>query len=466
MVPNVLNRKRKSFRFVYYVADKTDFLGTVKKGWELDIKGCNMFKVINRLRYLKKSMNDLNWENGNLFDKVVDLKQQLKEVQGRMVADPFNQDIKKEVVEIHSYYTDAVKDELKLLHQTAKIKWLKEGDRNSTFFHSILKSRKNKDRVESICGEDGKRFEGKSGKFKYHYGCKELGRTYMCFADDLLILCNGDKDSIRVVKKVLNELSEVSGLLFNLNKSTIFFGSVNKGLKRELMQILPFKLGSPSMKYLRVPLIAKKLGVKDCKSLVDNMEKRINCWRNKMLSYTGRIELIASVLSSMHQYWASVYILPSAIIKDLDKLFKKFLWNSRNSAKGKARVTWNLICRPKDQGGLGPIRDIIPKSLLLEARFKGNKFVQKRIINGKWDWPKEWGVIYTILNQINVSYLKNNDDKVVWISNDDKEAKFSTKVAWLSLKENWPKVKWRLINVKGKWLGGWCMVLGIERCAR
>nr|GEV45082.1 hypothetical protein [Tanacetum cinerariifolium] len=164
-----------------------------------------------------------------------------------------------------------------------------------------------------------------SGKFKYHYGCKELKLTHMCFIDDLLILCNDDKESIGVVNKVLNEFSEVSGLLPNLNKSTIFFRSVNEGLKRELLQILPFKLGILLMKYLGVPLVAKKLGM---------------------------IQLIASILSSMHQYYASVYILPSAVVKDLDKLFKKFLWNSGDSVKGKARVAWNLICRPKDHGGL------------------------------------------------------------------------------------------------------------------
>ncbi|GJX57973.1 RNA-directed DNA polymerase, eukaryota, reverse transcriptase zinc-binding domain protein [Tanacetum coccineum] len=64
----------------------------------------------------------------------------------------------------------------------------------------------------------------------------------------------GSSNSIGVIKKVLNEFSEVSGLIPNLNKSTIFFGSVNESLKRELLQILPFKPGSLPMKYLGVPL--------------------------------------------------------------------------------------------------------------------------------------------------------------------------------------------------------------------
>ncbi|GKC12197.1 hypothetical protein Tco_1008979 [Tanacetum coccineum] len=164
--------------------------------------------------------------------------------------------------------------------------------------------------------------------------------THLCFVDDLLILCNGDKESLGVIKKVLNEFSSVSGSIPNLIKSSIFFGSINEGLKRELLKIIPFNLGSLPMIYLGVPLIAKKLSVKDCKCLVDNVEKRINCWRNKQLSYADRIQLIVVVLCSMYQYWASLYILPLAVVKDLDKLFKRFLWISSDSAKGKARVKW------------------------------------------------------------------------------------------------------------------------------
>ncbi|GKG45644.1 hypothetical protein Tco_0498090, partial [Tanacetum coccineum] len=60
----------------------------------------------------------------------------------------------------------------------------------------------------------------------------------------------------------------------------------------------------------------------------------------------------------MQIYWASVYLLPNSMVKDLDKLFKRFPWNSGDTAIGKARVAWKIVCRPKNQGGLGikPLR--------------------------------------------------------------------------------------------------------------
>nr|GEW97875.1 RNA-directed DNA polymerase, eukaryota, reverse transcriptase zinc-binding domain protein [Tanacetum cinerariifolium] len=57
-------------------------------------------------------------------------------------------------------YLVASNDELKLLQQKSKIKWLSESDQNTAYFHGILKSRKHKARIESICDEKGVIFNG------------------------------------------------------------------------------------------------------------------------------------------------------------------------------------------------------------------------------------------------------------------------------------------------------------------
>ncbi|GJR57126.1 RNA-directed DNA polymerase, eukaryota, reverse transcriptase zinc-binding domain protein [Tanacetum coccineum] len=139
-------------------------------------------------------------------------------------------------------------------------------------------------------------------------------------------LCKGNKESIKVIKKSLDEFSQVSGLIPNLSKSIIFFGSINERDKIDLLQVLPFKCGKLPIRYLGVPLLAKKLG--------------------KDSTYCFCSFLYAAIL-------ASVYLLLTAVIHDLEKLFKKFRWNAGDSAKGKARVSWKVVCKPKEQGGLG-----------------------------------------------------------------------------------------------------------------
>ncbi|KAK4383213.1 hypothetical protein Sango_2797500 [Sesamum angolense] len=71
----------------------------------------------------------------------------------------------------------------------------------------------------------------------------------------------------------------------------------------------------------------------------------------------GRLQLLKSVLSTLHTYWASVFILPKGVLKILEKKMRKFLLQGP-SGRGNAKVAWEQICKPKEEGGLG-IRSLI-----------------------------------------------------------------------------------------------------------
>nr|GEV46804.1 RNA-directed DNA polymerase, eukaryota, reverse transcriptase zinc-binding domain protein [Tanacetum cinerariifolium] len=149
------------------------------------------------------------------------------------------------------------------------------------------------------------------------------------------------------VCKAVNEFFSKGKLLGELNatlitlvpKSTIFYGSMDRSTIDSILQILPSKRGKLPVRYLGVPLVSKKIGVKDCKGLIDKVKSRIQDWKNKILSYAERTQLIASVLSSIQVYWASMFKLPKLVTNDIEKLFKGFLWNSELQ-RGKAKVAW------------------------------------------------------------------------------------------------------------------------------
>ncbi|GJR19345.1 hypothetical protein Tco_0967872 [Tanacetum coccineum] len=110
------------------------------------------------------------------------------------------------------------------------------------------------------------------------------------------------------------------------------------------------------MKYLGVLLISKRLGTSDCKALLDKIKKKVNHWRNKYLSYAGKL-LIASVLEAIQMYWCNMFLLPKTMVKEINIVLKNFLWNHDDISKGSAKVTWKNICKPKQYGGLG-LKDI------------------------------------------------------------------------------------------------------------
>ena len=47
---------------------------------------------------------------------------------------------------------------------------------------------------------------------------------------------------------------------------------------------------------------------------------------------------------------SSVFLLPKAVIKEINKLLKGFLWNQDEVAIGKVKVAWKYVCRSKRRG--------------------------------------------------------------------------------------------------------------------
>jgi hypothetical protein len=98
----------------------------------------------------------------------------------------------------------------------------------------------------------------------------------------------------------------------------------------------------------------------------EHFEKRLNSWKGKHLSIRGKLTLINSVLSSLPMYMMFFFAIPRGVLKKLDYFQSRFFW--QQEAKQKYRLAkWNIMCQPKDQGGLG-IRDLdIQNTLLLST---------------------------------------------------------------------------------------------------
>ncbi|GJZ70110.1 RNA-directed DNA polymerase, eukaryota, reverse transcriptase zinc-binding domain protein, partial [Tanacetum coccineum] len=308
---------------------------------------------------------------------------------------------------------------------------LRQGDPMSPYLFTLV--------MEVLTLMVNRRIE-RENHFKYHWGCKDIKLAQLCFADDLLMLCNGDHQSVKTLKDGLMEFSKSSGLIPNMNKSTIFFGSIKEDEKKRILDVMPFKVGQLPMKYLGVPLITKNIGVSECNQLVDRVKQKVNDWKNKNLSYAGRLQLIAAVLASMHVYWASVFLLPKTTVKDIDKVLKGFLWSQGELKKGAARVAWKIICDPKSKGGLG-IKKLGPWNEALLCKHLWNIIIKKESLWVKW---------------VNVVKLKGKSIWEVQCENNDS----GTWKAILNLREKIRENVWNKIG-DGKstnmWFDRWCV---------
>ncbi|GJV80028.1 RNA-directed DNA polymerase, eukaryota, reverse transcriptase zinc-binding domain protein [Tanacetum coccineum] len=215
----------------------------------------------------------------------------------------------------------------------------------------------------------------KCKEFYYHFGCKKMKLTHVCFADDLLMFYHGDRAFVIVLKQAIEEFSDISGLLPNYNKSTILFGSMKKVDQEEILKCVPFKIEKWPIKYLGVPLSSK------------------------------RLQLIASILESIHVYWASVFLLPKTVIKDINCVLKKFMWNQGEVSRGKANVAWKNVCKPKVMGGLG-LKDLEVWNKCMIIRHLRNIANDKKSLWVKW--------VNTVKLQGNSIWAINEDVNDSW----------------------------------------------------
>nr|GFB93327.1 RNA-directed DNA polymerase, eukaryota, reverse transcriptase zinc-binding domain protein [Tanacetum cinerariifolium] len=231
-------------------------------------------------------------------------------------------------------------------------------------------------------------------------------------------------------------------LVPNMDKSIVFVGSVKEEDKRKILDILPFVVGKLPMKYLGVPLITKKLGYIDNKQLIDKVKGRIEDWKNKYLSYAGRLQLTASVLASLNVYWVGVFLIPKAVVKDIDKrgnilfgsngsmwlnlkgrTYRKFKKNTMIVGCRKHLLDLRVKARKHifkvlgdgkdtnfwhDQWSTkGVISDIVSNKDRNDARLADNMSVWEMISNNKWRWPNEWERKYRVLTKAKVPILNN-----------------------------------------------------------
>ncbi|XP_074271152.1 uncharacterized protein LOC141595077 [Silene latifolia] len=133
--------------------------------------------------------------------------------------------------------------------------------------------------------------------------------------DDLIMFCKGEKGSVELMIHAYELFSRASSLVMNKGKSNIYFNGVSEGIMADIESLSGMKRGVIPFRYRRVIVSPKRLSVMDCNCLVEKVVERIRGLGSRKLS--------------------------------------KFLWHGKETKESPALVAWDIICRPKKQGGLG-----------------------------------------------------------------------------------------------------------------
>ncbi|KAL8512998.1 hypothetical protein ACS0TY_019242 [Phlomoides rotata] len=156
-------------------------------------------------------------------------------------------------------------------------------------------------------------------------GKDKVDITHLQYAEDTIFLCSGDPSYLRYIKYILRNFELLSGLSVNFHKSCIGGIHIDHRMMEETTGFLGCAVEQLPISYLGLQVGTTHWRSSAWVNLVARIRMRLAKWKDKNLSFGGRITLIQSVLSSIPTYYLSFYHFPKSVIKELTSIQRDFL---------------------------------------------------------------------------------------------------------------------------------------------
>ncbi|XP_072076459.1 uncharacterized protein [Arachis hypogaea] len=201
-------------------------------------------------------------------------------------------------------------------------------------------------------------------------GRDNIELSHLQFADDTVLFCPPEEETIKNYKRLLRCFELMSGLAINFDKSSLIPINCDQQWVRSTCSVLGCKEATLPVCYLGIPLGANPRLIKTWNPIIDKVEEKLSLWKSKILNKAKKLVLIKAVLCSLSVYYLSLYKMPKVVAEKLISLQRRFLWSKEDGRNGMALVSWDVVQTPKKLGGLGV----------------GNAMVRNTALLFKWWW--------------------------------------------------------------------------------
>ncbi|WVZ79026.1 hypothetical protein U9M48_026654 [Paspalum notatum var. saurae] len=189
------------------------------------------------------------------------------------------------------------------------------------------------------------------------------------YADDIVLFFKATIEEAVVVKWILQAFGDASGLQINLAKCSITPIRVDEDTTTAIAAILGCQVADFPIRYLGLPLCTGPLPRVEVHKVVEAVQRKLPACHGPLMARSGRLVWIKSVLMAMPIFVMMGNGLPGWAKEEIDAMCRRFLWaGGDQQVKGKCLVSWPVIVRPKQFGGLG-VLDLKLFSIALQSRW-------------------------------------------------------------------------------------------------
>jgi hypothetical protein len=192
--------------------------------------------------------------------------------------------------------------------------------------------------------------------------------NHLLFADDSLVLIKANRESAKSLQNLLQLYEVCSGQTINFDKSSVMFSeNTSEDRRRQVLTELHISEEAKTVKYLGLPVYVGRSRSKTFEYLLERIWKKIQGWKERMLSKVGKDILIKACAQAIPTFAMSCFDLTKTLCEKISTMICRWWWSQNDKENKMHWLSWDQLSKPKSEGGLG-FRDLYGFNLAMLAR--------------------------------------------------------------------------------------------------
>ncbi|XP_039173493.1 uncharacterized protein LOC120295938 [Eucalyptus grandis] len=164
----------------------------------------------------------------------------------------------------------------------------------------------------------------------------------------------GEKGLVKSKSKSSKSTNGKKGQAVNLNKSGIYFSKCcPMSLRNNMAAVLRVLEIDKTGKYVGIPSDWGGSKKDIFAWILARVNKKLESWKENLLSKAGKEILIKSVVQAIPQYAMSIFKIPVSICKAIEKKIANIWWKNGKKSARIHWTKWETLKLRKDERGLG-----------------------------------------------------------------------------------------------------------------